>query len=367
MENPQSDIFMTPPGSRRSHGKVTLSEVAAHAGVTPMTVSRLLRAPNSVRPETAERIRLALTETGYAPNKQAGSLASGRSAMVAVLIPSVANSIFAETIQGLSDTLQPAGLELMLAPSGYSHEREEDQLRALLGWAPAALVVTGRHHSPGSIKLMRRARDAGTPVIEMWDQHPETAEFTQVGFNHHEVGQVMARHLLDCGYDDLMFLDSGVVQDYRAHERGQGFLQAARQAGAKVRITTAASIERMAAGRQALAAMVPSRRPRAIACANDHLAVGVLLQAQDMQIELPTPLALLGFGDFPIAGQLGGGLSTLDVPRHQIGQECGRSILAALHLPMPNDEARLAPRSQEPRLVIRRTTRLQADAGGRFR
>lgn len=358
MENPEADTFMIPPGSRRSHGKVTLSEVAAHAGVTPMTVSRLLRAPNSVRPETAERIRLALTETGYAPNKQAGSLASGRSAMVAVLIPSVANSIFAETIQGLSDTLQPAGLELMLAPSGYSHEREEDQLRALLGWAPAALVVTGRHHSPGSIKLMRRARDAGTPVIEMWDQHPETAEFTQVGFNHHEVGQVMARHLLACGYDDLMFLDSGVVQDYRAHERGQGFLQEARQAGAKVRITTAASIERMAAGRQALQAMAPSRRPRAIACANDHLAVGVLLQAQDMQIELPTPLALLGFGDFPIAGQLGGGLSTLDVPRHHIGQQCGRSILAALHLPMPDDEA---PLSLEPRLVIRRTTRQRAD------
>ncbi|MCF8159126.1 MAG: LacI family DNA-binding transcriptional regulator [Polaromonas sp.] len=356
MENPESDIFTIPPGGRRSHGKVTLAEVAARAGVATMTVSRLLRAPQSVRPGTAERILLALRETGYAPNKQAGSLASGRSAMVAVLIPSVANSIFAETIQGLSDTLQPAGLELMLAPSGYSHDREENQLRALLGWAPAAVVVTGRHHSPGSIQLMRRAREAGTPVIEMWDKHPETAEFTQIGFNHHEVGQVMARHLLDCGYDDLIFLDSGVVQDYRAHERGQGFLQAARQAGAKVRIVTAASIEPMAAGRLAIQGMTASQRPRAIAFANDHLAVGALLQALDMQIELPQQLALLGFGDFPIASQLGGGLSTLAVPRQQIGQECGRSILSALNLPMPDDETRPAPMPLEPRLVIRQTT-----------
>ena len=358
MENPQSDIFLIAPGVRRSHGKSTLADVAAQAGVTTMTVSRLLREPNSVKPETAERIRQALTATGYTPNKQAGSLASGRSALVAVLIPSVANSIFAETIQGLAETLQPAGLELMLAPSGYSHEREENQLRAMLGWAPAAVVVTGRQHSAGSLQLLRSAREAGTPVIEMWDNEPQTAEFTQIGFNHHQAGQAMARHLLHCGYTDLMFLDSSVVQDYRAHERGLGFVQAAEQAGVEVRLQTAQLGEPMAAGRAMLQGLLQPSRPLAIGFANDHLAVGALLQACDFGLAVPQQLALLGFGDFPIAGQLMGGLSTLAAPRHLIGLECGRSILNSLNIKIRSSETSLEPVCLEPKLMIRHTTKL---------
>lgn len=356
MENPQFNHLDAASMGRRSHGKVRLADVAAQAGVTPMTVSRLLREPHSVKPATAERIRLALSETGYTPNKQAGSLASGRSALVVVLIPSVANSIFAETIQGLSDTLQPAGLELMLAPSGYSHEREESQLRALLGWAPAAVLVTGRHHSPGSAALLRRARDEGTPVVEMWDQQPGTTEFTQIGFNHYQAGQAMACHLLDCGYDNLMFIDSGVLQDYRAHERAAGFVACARLAGAQVRLQSAAPMEPMAAGRAALQALQPKHLPQALAFANDHLAVGAWLQAQQDKLKLPGQLALLGFGDFPIAAQLPGGLSTLAAPRHAIGQACGQHILNHLNIKTVPPNEPPAALDLAPTLVMRGTT-----------
>jgi DNA-binding LacI/PurR family transcriptional regulator len=134
---------------------VTLREVAAAAGVTAITVSRYLRQPGLVAPATAEAIQTALSATGYVPNKQAGVLASGRGSIVAALVPNLAHSIFAETLQGLSRKLEAAGLELLVAASGYSVEREEAQIRALLGWAPRALVVTGRHHTPGALKLLR--------------------------------------------------------------------------------------------------------------------------------------------------------------------------------------------------------------------
>jgi LacI family gluconate utilization system Gnt-I transcriptional repressor len=117
MENPQPGLDSANARHRRSHGRATLADVAAHAGVTPMTVSRMLRQPDRVAPETAQRIRQAIDNTGYSPNKQAGGLASGRSAIVAAIIPSVANSVFAETIQGLSDALQHAGLELFWRPT----------------------------------------------------------------------------------------------------------------------------------------------------------------------------------------------------------------------------------------------------------
>jgi LacI family gluconate utilization system Gnt-I transcriptional repressor len=148
-----------------------------------------------------------------------------------------------------------------------------------------------------------------------------------------------------------------VEQDYRAHERGQGFLDASRQAGAKVSLKTAKALEPMTAGRLVIQSMPASKRPQAIAFANDHLAVGALLQAHDEHIIVPAELALLGFGDFPIACQLDGGISTLAAPRYQIGQECGRCILNRLKPATLLASTTLASVCLNPSLIIRNTTR----------
>lgn len=356
MENPHNATNDASSRQRRSHGRATLADVAAAAGVTPMTVSRVLREPDRVASETAQRVRLAITATGYSPNKQAGSLASGRSGVVAAIIPSVANSVFAETIQGLSDALQPAGLELFLAPNDYKLEREEDQLRTLLGWAPAAIAVTGRRHSAGSLALMRQAKRAGTPVIQMWDQEPHDTEFLQIGFNHHQVGVAMGEHLLACGYRDLAYVDSGVAEDFRAHERGQGFAQAADRAGVPLKIFVANACEPITAGRLALRSLKQTGLPRALAFANDQLAAGACLEALALGLALPGQLALLGYGDFPISQHLGGGISTLAVPRYPIGLATGQAILRALGKPLAALQPVLDRASLIPQLVVRNTT-----------
>ncbi len=323
--------------ARRGHGRLTLQDVAAAAGVTAITVSRYLRAPAVVAADTAERIRAALAHTGYVPNKQAGLLASGTGNIVAALLPNLANSIFAETAQGLSDGLQAAGHELLIASTGYSLEREEHQLRALMGWHPAAVVVTGRRHSSGALKLLANARAAGTPVIEIWDHHPpepgsKRTAFTQIGFNHDQVGRAMAQHLLAAGHRRLAYVDSGVAEDYRAHERGLAFASAARQAGAQVTVLVAPAGEAFDAGRHVLGQLVRAGPPSitAAAFANDHLASGALLEAAQRQLKVPERLALLGFGDFAIARQLSPGLSSVQLPRYAIGTETAKSLLNAL-------------------------------------
>ena len=324
---------------RRGHGRATLADVAAAAGVTAITVSRYLREPQRVAPETAAAVATALRQTGYLPNKQAGVLASaaaGSARMVAALIPSIANSIFAETVQGLADALQGSGCELLLAATGYSAEREEEQLRALLGWFPSALVVTGRRHTPGALALLRQAQARGTPVIEIWDHHPEPGaeSFTQIGFNHEQVGRAMAEHLIARGYRSLAYVDSGVAEDFRAHERGDGFLAAAKRKRVPARRITAPALEAIEAGRKAFAGLVDAKgRPsvRAAAFANDHLACGALLQARAHGLALPQDLALLGFGDFSLGRQLDPPLSTVHTPRFEIGQAAARALLQALH------------------------------------
>ncbi len=323
--------------ARRSHGRATLADVAAAAGVTSITVSRYLRQPHRVAAATAHNVAQALATTGYLPNKQAGVLASGgagASRMVAALIPSIANSIFAETVQGLAETLQGSGCELMLAATNYSVEREEAQLRALMGWFPSAIVVTGRRHTAGALLLLRQARERGTPVIEIWDHHPDGQGFTQIGFDHAEVGRAMAAHLIDRGHRTLAYLDSGVAEDFRAHERGQGFIAEARRRRVKAkRLVAPPAGEAIQAGRDALPLLLGAGgRPAfgAVAFANDHLACGALLAAQACGLVVPRDIALLGFGDFALGRQLEPTLSSVQVPRLQIGMAAAQALLAAL-------------------------------------
>jgi LacI family gluconate utilization system Gnt-I transcriptional repressor len=319
---------------RRSHGRSTLQDVADAAGVTKITVSRYLREPGKVAPATAERIARSIAEQAYVPNKQAGMLASGRSRIVAALVPSIANSVFADTVQGLAEGLQSAGYELLLAATGYSQQREEEQIRAVLGWLPDALAVTGRHHTPQARALLAAAADQGTPIIEMWDSHGSGARFVQVGFDHAEVGRAMARHLIDASARRLAYVDTGVEADFRAHERGQAFAEAARAAGGvKVQLLTAPAGDPFEAGRLALAALLDSRgRPAvdAIAFANDNLACGAWLECEKRAIAVPARLALLGFGDFALSRQLGDGISSVRPPRYEIGRETAATILRAL-------------------------------------
>ncbi len=366
-----------PRQPRRGHGRVTLHDVAQAAGVTAITVSRYLREPTQVAGDTAKRVRDALRATGYVPNKQAGLLASGRSNIVAALLPNLANGIFAETAQGLSDVLQAAGHELLIASTGYSLAREEEQLRALLGWRPAAIVVTGQRHTAGALHLLRDAQAAGTPVIEVWEEHAPAARaspstrlaaargeappppFARVGFDHADVGAAMAAHLLAAGHRRLAYVDSSIAEDYRAHERGVAFVAAARAAGAHAEVIGAPPGDAFDAGRQLLDTLLAtvaipgapsrargsaaSRRPAvttahaftAAAFANDHLACGALLEAADRGVLVPSRLALLGFGDFAIARQLRPALSSVCLPRYEIGMTAARTLLRALEVKTP--------------------------------
>lgn len=355
MKKPASRSDDPLPRQRRGHGRVTLEQVAAQAGVTSITVSRFLREPHRVALPTAERIRAALLSTGYLPNKQAGQLASGHSRIVAAIIPSIANSIFAETVQGLSDGLQAAGYELLLASTGYSMEREEEQIRALLGWFPSGLVITGRHHTDAAVAMLRSAAQAATPVIEVWDMQPESARpnFPQVGFNHERVGRAMAEHLMAKGHVKLAYVDSGVAEDFRAHERGAGFSAAAKAAGASVSMLSAPAGEAIASGRLALVALLHKQRPivSAAAFANDHLACGALLEAGARGLRVPGELALMGFGDFPISQQLSPALTTVSLPRYEIGEEAARQLLASF-----DAGQRATPRALRWELRVREST-----------
>jgi len=317
-----------------------------------MTVSRFLRSPERVARETADKIRAALERTGYTPNKHAGMLAGRRSSVVAVIVPSIASATFSGTVQALSDGLQSHELELLLSATNYEPQREEQQIRAVLAWSPSALVVTGRTRTPAAIGLLRQARASGMPVVQIWDFDARASDFVQIGFNHTRVGELMARHLLARGHGDMVYVDNSDPHDLRAHERGKAFARVARKAQARVRVVNMPRLEPMEAGRVVFQQLLAEGLPRAMAFASDFPAAGAWLAARDASIAVPGQLAMLGFGDYPIASQLGAGLTTVSVDRQSLGTICAQQVLAMVY---PGASRPVAPEQREirPRIVHR--------------
>src|SRR5256886_12336654 len=191
-----------PTSESELQAAATLSAVAELAGVSAITVSRVVRLPEMVAPQTRAKVEAAMRELGYVPNRLAGALAGARSNSVGVLVPTIANSIFADTVQGLSDELEPLGYAVILAQSRYDAAREDRMLSALLSRRPEAIIMVG---SPATSEGARLLRRAGIPVVETWDL-PVTPIDAVAGFDNYQAGVAVARHLVAQGRASLAFI-----------------------------------------------------------------------------------------------------------------------------------------------------------------
>ncbi len=304
---------MTEPDFIDSDNAPTLAQVAAHAGVSPITVSRVVRLPDMVATATRERVEAAMRTLGYVPNLVAGSLASARTRAVGVLVPTVANAIFADTIQGISDALEPLGYAVFLAQSHYNDAREEKMLAALLGRRPEALIMVGSPATAAGGQMLRRAR---IPVVETWDLPTDPIDAV-AGFDNHAAGGAVARHFAATGRQRLGFIGG---DDPRATRRWMGFSQAALAAGLD-------PPKRLVLARQAgagLAVAAELTGHDAVFAANDALAIGVLAGLRDAGRRVPDDVALVGLGDLEVGRLIAPSLSTVRIDGEAIGQTAGR-------------------------------------------
>lgn len=308
-------------------GWVTMADVAAKAGVSTMTVSRVLKHPERVKPETRTRVQAAIEALGYVPNAGAGALVSRESRLVAALVSTLTGSIFTSTIAGLGEALRAAGHELLLGTTDYSPASEEALLKATLARRPDGLVLSTDRHTRAARRLLSRA---AVPVVEIW-QLPEQPIDMAVGFSNLAAGRAMTHFLADRGYRRIAFLGSLGENDHRGRRREEGYREAllARGLGEPRTFgtgTLAASLDDGAIGLARLIERWPDCD--AIFCGSDPIAMGALTEAGRRGLRVPDDLAIAGFGDFDYAGDAGLGLTTVRVPGQRIGQEAARLILA---------------------------------------
>ncbi len=308
--------------SPRATGSVTLADVAQLAGVSPITVSRVLNHPELVTAATLAHVRQVIARTGYVPNLLAGGLASKRSRLVAAIVPSITNGIFVETIEALTDRLWEAGYQVLLGLSGYPPAREEALLAAVLSRRPDGIFLTGINHSPEARQRLLATR---IPIVEAWDMTPTPLDML-VGFSHEDVGAAVARHLIARGHRRFGMI---WADDARALARRRGFLrEIARKRLPAPRVETVAAPSTLGLGRHSLARLLDAGpRPSAVFCSSDLLAHGALEEARSRGVRMPADLALIGFGDLEFAQHTFPALSTVRIDRAAIGRRAAELIL----------------------------------------
>ncbi len=313
----------SPKRSRRSSGAMTLRDVAMLAGVAPITASRAINTPNQVSPEVLRKVQEAVQRTGYVPNRMAGGLASARSRLIAAVVPSTVVSVFMETIESLNGALFDAGYQLMLGQSGYSADREEVLLEAIIGRRPDGIFLTGIL-PPG--KARTRLLASGIPVVETWDLTPTPIDML-IGFSHSDIGRSVAQFLMGKGYKKFAIVRA---EDERADRRTLAFQETLAQQGLPTAYVANVGASRsLKSGREAMARILAEApATEAIFCSSDLLALGVMTEARARGLTVPTDIAVMGFGDVPFVADMVPALTTVRINGEQIGTMAAQFLMA---------------------------------------
>ena len=303
----------------------TMHDVARVAGVSQMTVSRVMRGTGYISKDVKNEVVKAAREMGYVHNRLAGGNATYDNPIVGVVIPTMQNRVFNEVLSGINDTLVESGLRPVFGVTEYSLETEEDVVFDLLSWRPRGLILPGLEHTPSLRKIISQT---GVRVAEIMDVDgdPISACF---GFSHAQAGEDMARHLIERGYRRFGIVGSQGGLDLRATKRFDAFSKIVISLGAEVvareNDTQASSME---AGRKMTSALLDAPNPPdAIYYANDDLAAGGLMHCLANGIDVPKEVALAGFNGLGFLSALPKRITSTVTPRYKIGADAASWIL----------------------------------------
>ncbi|MBU2956225.1 LacI family DNA-binding transcriptional regulator [Paracoccus sp. 1_MG-2023] len=334
--------------------KITLSEVASAAGVSPITVSRALRDPAKVSPEARARIDEAIRELGYVPNPAARALASGRTDVVGVIIPSVSNNVFGDVTRGIYDALEGSALSVQMGNTRYSPVIEEKLIRVFLSQRPAGLIVAGHDQSPAARAALESAE---CPVVQLMEVGPAPIDMA-VGLSHYDASWAGAAHLLEQGYRAPAFL--GAQMDPRSQRRLQAFRDCLAGAGIGIDdpVVTTPEPSSVSLGCRLFADLL-SRSPGtdAVLCNNDDIALGVLFEARRRNLRVPQDLGICGFNDLEMMAAAEPAVSSVATDRLEMGR-------AAIGLIRDRLAGRGQPRGHALDLGFRLMARASTRRGG---
>lgn len=316
----KSHRIMPAQRRRKQNQKVvqpTMDDVALAAGVSQMTVSRVMRGTGYISSDVKQKVETAARTIGYVHNRLAGGMSAYDNPLVGVIVPTLENRVFTEVLSGISDALNKSGLRPVFGVSDYSLDREEELVFDLLSWRPRGLILAGLEHNDGVKRIIEKT---GVRVTEIMDTDGPSIS-TRFGISQEYAAIEMADHLLDRGYRKFGYISGLASTDLRAKKRFRAFLTRVTDRGGEV-ITTRVMDEScsMLDGRHLTADILAEReKPDAIYYANDDLAAGGLMHCLAEGIRVPGDIAIAGFNGLSFLNALPKQITTTKTPRYEIG------------------------------------------------
>lgn len=272
---------------------VSIDDVAAAAGVSPTTVSHTLSGKRIVSPHLQQRVRAAMEELGYSPRRAARNLATGRTRLIALIVPDIANAFFAELARGIEGAAIDAGYNMVLCTTGFNHERELLYLETLRSRAVDGIVYAAGA-PPTNSELAKLLGDM--PLVLVDEDIPGATAPAFVSDNA-EGGRLAARHLLSHGHRSAVVFTADRLES--ARQRVDGFVDVWTSAGGSVPVVRDGGFS-YEGGREALCDELARFRRGDATCVfatNDLMALGAIDELEQAGLQVPGDVSVVGFDD----------------------------------------------------------------------
>jgi LacI family transcriptional regulator len=306
-----------------------IKDVAIRAGVSIGTASNVLNRPHVVRPETRARVEAAIAELGFVPNHPARQLRSGSSTTIAYVVLDARNPFFTDVARGIEEVASVEGLTLFLCNSDLDSRREAQYLDQLLMQRVRGVLITAVDYANARLRALPAK---GVPVVLVdRSASASTDDWCSVGVRDVEGGRLAVTHLIEREHTRIAFA-GGPFTTPQVADRLAGARQAMSEAGLDdelltVLMTTALTVDEGRRVSQRILGLPARRRPTAVFCANDLLALGVLQHLTQNGVAVPEKMSLVGYDDIEYAAAAAVALTSVNQPRHEIGRTAARLLL----------------------------------------
>ena len=325
-------LFLSTCLSRRS--KITMDDVARAAGVSIQTVSAVINNKSGISEKTRVRIRKIIARLDYQPNLLASSLRGQRSFTIGVLIPSITNPFYPELVRGIEDEAQRHGYSLFLCNSDENPEKEVKYLHLLRRHRIAGLIAGTINEHPAWTQALNNLAAQGVSIVLLLGASRPSEKITIITTDDQEGFVKVTSYLLDLGHDRIGMIMPPLNPNGES-PRVNGFVQAHTLRGKKVEPELLVRggwhvTEGQEGAAQLMRLPVP---PTAIVAPNDMAAIGAINKLKELNLKVPEDVAVVGFDNIGIARWYDPSLTTVDQPRHQIGERAMQELLKRFQNP----------------------------------
>jgi LacI family transcriptional regulator len=301
---------------------VSLRDVAKSAKVSVGTVSNVLNRPEIVAPATLARVRETIKELGFVPNGFARQLRSGNSRTLGLVVPDVSNPFFTEVARGVEDAASKRDYAVFLCNSDESTAKEDRYINVLIEQQVRGVLITPADAKADRLETMR---DRGISVT-LLDREIKGQKQCSVSVDDVNGGQIAIEYLASLGHTNIAWV-CGPESIPQVSDRGAGVSKAAKVASVKIqtiRVSLMNTVQGEEAARQILAL---EKKPTAIFCANDLLALGVMRILNANKVKVPEQISVLGYDNIEFAASAGIPLSSIAQPSYQMGITAANLLL----------------------------------------